>query len=503
MLAHQVEVGNAPALDSLFGRLVAFVRQAAVDGLPVHHVERSLFHQLLAIGYQALGHFFGLLGSGDSGEDLRLPDGRRLGRLEQAHPRAYRSVFGDFTLSRTCYGSREGQKIDFVPLDNRLQLPESDYSYLLQEWDATLGCECAFARVAATLFSILGVKQPVDSLARHSRDLAESVEPFRQQRPLPGSENEGEVFVLTNDAKGVVIRRETDEAARRAFRKRGDKANKKRMAIVGAIYSVDRYVRTPKEVTAMLFRDGRQLGQEPKERPVPVAKHVWARLSQAADGTLAEPMAAVFSWQKQELDKRNPAAAKEVVSLMDGEPCLWDAKAEHFGATVVEILDLLHVTPKLWQAAHLFNKEGSDEARDFVRQRVLRVLQGEVKGVIRGLRRLGTMRGLAAKKKKDLDKICRYLNNNAHRMRYDEYLKKGYPIASGVIEGACRHYIKDRMERSGMRWSREGAQAMLDVRSEYLNGDWQAFHQFHIESQTQRLYPLRHLLDEAAWPLAT
>ena len=108
---------------------------------------------------------------------------------------------------------------------------------------------------------------------------------------------------------------------------------------------------------------------------------------------------------------------------------------------------------------------------------------------------MGTARKLLGKKKADLRKLCNYLQSNAHRMRYDEYLSKGYPIASGVIEGACRHYVKDRMERSGMRWSVEGAQAMLDVRSEYLNGDWQAFHQHRIEQETRRLYPHRQVLE--------
>jgi hypothetical protein len=124
----------------------------------------------------------------------------------------------------------------------------------------------------------------------------------------------------------------------------------------------------------------------------------------------------------------------------------------------------------LWQAAHLFCKEGSQEAVRFVRERVERVLRGEVKGVVMGLRRQATLRGLCVSRKKTLGTICGYLLGNACRMRYDEYLRKGYPIASGVIEGACRSYVKDRMERSGMRWTRSGAQAMLDVRSEYLNG---------------------------------
>jgi hypothetical protein len=195
-------------------------------------------------------------------------------------------------------------------------------------------------------------------------------------------------------------------------------------------------------------------GQQKDERPEPVGKHLWARLSRAPDGALAEPIDAVLGWQKAELGRRDPSGANEVLCLMDGQDALWQGKRRHFADTVVEVLDLLHVTPRLWQAAHLFCKEGSDEAAAFVRERVLR---GQSKGVVKGLRRLGTVRGLCGKKEKDLATLCNYLETNASRMRYDEYLRKGYPIASGVIEGACRHYVKDRLERSGMRWSKPGA----------------------------------------------
>src|SRR5262249_41386074 len=149
-----------------------------------------------------------LQGQGDLGERLTLPDGPEVRRLDGARDRAYRSVFGDFTLSRFCYGSREGQGIDFVPLDARLQLPQSDYSYLLQQWDQTLGCESAFAKVAATIEQMIGVLQPIDSLERQNRQMAQAVAPFRESRPLPEPEEEGEVFVVTDDAKGVVMRRD-------------------------------------------------------------------------------------------------------------------------------------------------------------------------------------------------------------------------------------------------------------------------------------------------------
>jgi hypothetical protein len=115
---------------------------------------------------------------------------------------------------------------------------------------------------------------------------------------------------------------------------------------------------------------------------------------------------------------------------------------------------------------------------------------------------MGTRRHLGATKRKRLETICGYFQKNASRMHYEEYLAKGYPIASGVIEGACRHSVKDRMERAGMHWTLLGAQAMLYVRSEYLNGDWTGFHKYRIQGETERLYPRRERLDEIPWPVA-
>ena len=169
---------------------------------------------------------------------------------------------------------------------------------------------------------------------------------------------------------------------------------------------------------------------------------------------------------------------------------------------MTEILDLLHATPRIWEAAGLFYRRDSEQAWAFVYDRVLRILRGEVRSVIAGLRQMGTKRKLRGKKREKLAKICGYLQNNAHRMHYDEYLAAGYPIASGVIEGACRHFVKDRMERSGMRWTLESAQAMLDVRSTYLNGDWDAFMAYRIEKETQRLYPYREFVEPIGMPEA-
>lgn len=474
-------------------KLEAFLSEAFHEGTAVHQVELGIWQQLLQIGRQCLKQFLALHGSGDLGPTVTLPHGEEHQRLEQQHQRRYVSIFGEFQLSRTVYGSREGQKIAFVPLDNRLQLPASVFSYVLQDWDQALCVEEAFGQCQATVARMLGLEQAVGSLEQMNQEMAREASSYILSRPVPPAEEEGEIIVAGADGKGVVMRRRSGEPAAKAYRTKGDKASQKRMATVGTVYSVDRYVRTPEQVVAALFRDE---PQRPPERPPLCHKQVWASLPQE-DGSLSG-QEAVFTWLGWELQRRNPGQQKETVYLCDGQEVLWQAVAAELpGAKAVPVLDLLHVTPRLWQAAHVFYPEKSAQAEAFVRQRLLRVLRGEAAGVIRGLRALGTRRGVKGNKKKTLGKVCGYLKKNLSRMRYDEYLKAGYPIASGVLEGACRHLVKDRLERAGMHWTAAGAQAMLDLRSLYVSGQWEEYQECRIGWETKKLYPHR----EAAEPI--
>ncbi len=166
---------------------------------------------------------------------------------------------------------------------------------------------------------------------------------------------------------------------------------------------------------------------------------------------------------------------------------------------LVQILDLLHVTPRLWAAAKLLYGVKGKEVLPSVRHWITEVLEGKVDKVIRTLRRHGKVKGLKGAKKKALARITNYLHTNRQRMRYDEYLRQGYPIASGIIEGACRHLIKDRMERAGMHWTMAGAQAMLDVRSVWTCNQWSQFQQYRIDREIARLYPNRELVAGEAY----
>jgi hypothetical protein len=489
-ILHEIDALATENLAAVYDDLKDTVLRTVRENLPLHEVEKTVWQQLLRLGREALTQVFRLLGNGDRGETIELPDGHCCQRLEQEHIRRYVSIFGEFQLSRVVYGSREGQAIEFVPRDNRLQLPASAFSYLLQDWDQSLCVEQAYGQASATIQRMLGLKQSVDSLEHMNQEMAKGVTNFMLNRPQP--EVEGEVVVASADQKGIVMRRAADDPPPKAHRSKGDKASQKRMATVATVYSVDRYRRTPEDVVAALFRDA----PEPShDRPKPQHKEVWASLPR--EDMPGSGIDNAFAWIIGELYLRGRAKDKNkpLVFLSDGQETLWDACAEWLPGRAVGILDLLHVTPRLWQAAHVFHAEDSRRAEDFVRERLLRLLRGEAAGVIRGLREMATKRGLVGTKKKTLNTVCAYLEANLERMHYDQYLTAGYPIATGVVEGACRHLVKDRMERAGMHWTIAGAQGMLDVRSIYVSGLWDQYQQCRITVETEKLYPYRILAE--------
>jgi len=480
--------------------LEQWLARAAEEGVGEHEVEEHLFREMLALGRQLLGAFLKLVGPGDLGEEVVLEDGRTVKRWPKQRARRLLTVFGDFWIHRWVYGARPGQKIDLAPTDQRLQLPESDVSYLLQEWDQLLGTEQAFGLVRDTLEAILGFRQSVDTLERGNRQMAEAAPAFRQSQPAPKPEDEAELLVVTEDNKGVPMVRPVEAAPAGCHRKKGEKANKKQMACIGCVYTVDPHCRTPEEVVATLFRDPNRPRQKPPEAR---QKRYWTALTREEGGRTVRAQDEVFGHLRDDAAlRRRPG--QTVVHLCDGQHSLETDRHKYLphDKRTVDVLDLMHVLPRLWEAAHLFHPEGSPAASQFVRERLGRVLEGSGGRVIGGLRQMDTKHGLRGLPKQRLRRLCEFLKNNLHRMRYDEYLRAGYPIATGVIEGACRHVIKDRMERAGMRWKVPGAQAMLQLRAIRANADWRAFQDARIKQETARLYPHTNALQNAPWNLA-
>ncbi len=496
---------NSRALFEKFQAMTEEMQGAAKEMRPVDEVERRLWSQLLEIGHQALEEFFAQCGDGDEGAEVKLPDGHVVKRLPKPHTRAYLSIFGAFELERTVYGTCEGQRIEYVPLDRRLNLPESKFSYVLQDWDQSQIVETPYTKVNETLVKIPGLSQSVDSMERMNRKLSENVEEFWKDLSSPPPEKEGSIVVCTADGKGVPIRGAPKEPLIQGAQFDKDpKPDRKKVALVGGVYTIGPFIRTPEEVLDALYRVPGEDAEKPPVRPKPLHKHIRVSLLRDQAGTSLPSYDEIFGWMAGEVIERS-RGSKTVVSLMDGQDSLWKRRKQSLPDTeVVEILDLLHALSYLWKATHLFYAKGSTEADDFVYDRAYRILCGEIQSVIRGLRRMGSLRNLRGKKREKLQGICRYFKNNQHRMRYDEYLAAGYPIASGVIEGACRNVVKDRMERSGMRWVLQGAHAMLGLRTIHLCGLWDKFMDFHIRKESKRLYPreLTPVNDPINFPLA-
>lgn len=269
--------------------LEGLVREAARSGLPAHEVERSLWSSLLRLGHELRVEYLTLAGDGDRGETLVLADGRVIRRLPEAHSRPYQSIFGEFVLERVVYGTREGQRIEAVPLDARLGLPAEKFSYLLQDWDQALAVENPYGQVNAVLARILGFKQSVASLETMTRTLAVAVSGHKAARPPVARAKGAQIVVLSADGKGVPIRKPADAPAIAAHdHARGPKPNRKKMAVLGAAYHIKPSVRTPLAVVETLFRDpaapARASRTEPP-RPVPQQKQLCAVLPVA--GTAA------------------------------------------------------------------------------------------------------------------------------------------------------------------------------------------------------------------------
>lgn len=479
-------------------RLQQWVAQAAETGRAFDEVERHLLRKLLEIGRLLVGRFLTLTGPGDLGESLVLEGVGVVRRWPEQQPRRLVSVFGEFENLRCVYGTRPGQKMELVPTDQRLRLPESDLSYLLQEWDQLLGVEHAFGAVVETLGSILGLKQSVDTLERGNQQMAQAAPGFREQQPVPSPEQEKQLLVVSEDNKGVPMVRPTTATPPGVHRQKGEKANKKQMACIGCVYTVDPHPRTPEELVAILFHEAPRPEQSP---PAAAQKRYRVSLSREEHEQPIRAQEEVFEQLSEEIQARRKPA-QVLLHLCDGQHSLETDGRTHLPADAVNILDLMHVLPRLWEAAHLFHAEGSAEAAAFMRARLLGILTGGLSRVIGFLRGQGTRKRLIGERPKRLHRLCEYLEKNRHRMRYNEYLKAGYPIATGVIEGACRHVIKDRMERTGMRWKVPGAQAMLQLRVLRIHGDWRAFQEYRVEREHLRLYPHANATEDISWPIA-
>ena len=418
-------------------------------------------------------------GPGDVGPAIQITRGqgaRPLPRQRQLRQRRIATVFGEVQVKRYRYARRSGPCVH--PLDEKLQLPQRTYSYELQRRLVQRAVQSPFHEAIDGLREGTGVHIPKRSAQQILVDASQDVDDFYAQRAGLHPRAAGPILVASIDCKGIPMVR-PGPAPRVVRRGKGEKPNKKRMATVAAVFTMKPRVRTPLQVVESLFNPETKAHPR-KVREGPQNKRVWASLLAGKDAFVQDV--------KAEVERRDPRRRKTRVVVADGERALQMRMAKALPGAVI-VLDLIHALEKVWSVAYLFHPEGSPEAQAFVRERALRILQGGVGQVVKGLHQMATKQRLRGARRKILLGVVAYLYRNRSRMRYHEYLARGLPIGSGSVEGACKNLIKDRMERSGMRWSEEGAEGMVKMRAVYLSGDFDPYWDYHVIQEQRRLHP--------------
>ena len=471
-----------------FQAIVTKLERAVEENRPIHQFEKELVQDLRTLGRSAVETFIERQGDGDIGVVVAHA-GHTLKRLPNIVCDRYFSAFGPVAIEHYGYATRPTQKVELKPLAVKLALPESGYSYVLQRWDGILSVNNSYAEVSSQLDELLGISQSTRSLTGIASSMAAYARRFQATQQTPPPQSEGELLIVTSDCKGVPMRQQPrDKKLKKKRLGKGEKNGTKRMACVGGIYTIDRFERSVDDVLDDIRRRKRQ-----GDRPHPQNKRLRANLRREVNGRMLNAKDATFGWLRHEADQRNPHGKKTVVCIMDGETKLWDKQQEMF-PEAVGVLDIFHVMEHLWPCVHRFEKENTIEAFRLFEKQFRRILEGGIGRVIGAFRQMAVKRKLKPGALGKLEEHLAYFENNRERMKYDEYLEQGFPIGSGVVEGACRNLVKDRMERTGMRWRTAGAQAILDLRAVYLNDDWSAFHNYLIRSEQKRLYPNRYQL---------
>src|SRR6266542_5268618 len=469
------EVATTPAALE-FALLEAWLASSRTLQLPLHEIESQQQTKGREVQRLLLQTHIERRGDGDVGPALLVPQqtGSVLYTHRRLRTRSLKTIFGPVEINRIGYSRHSAPSI--YPLGQTLALPARSFSYELQRHLVKAAVQNPFHESVEAVADLTGVSVPQRSLEEILRDAALDFDAFYQERiPVPAN---GSILVAAVDGKGIPMVK--PGGAQPSVRlTKGQKANKKRMATVAAVFPRAPWVRTPEQVVESLFRTERQTPAAGQTPPRLENKRVWA--------SLLKGKTAVIEEVAQEMQRRDPQGIKTRVAVTDGERALQNRVEGTLGVTL--ILDLLHVLEKLWKAAYVFHAEGSLEAELWVLDRTLRILLGDVGQVVKGIRQSITKRGLSGAGGKTLRGVADYLYRNRTRMRYDEYLANGWPIASGPVEGACKNLIKDRMESSGMRWTEQMAEAIVQLRAIYLSGDFDRYWQFHIEQDQRRLYP--------------
>jgi hypothetical protein len=426
-------------------------------------------------------------------------DGARRPNVERSHARALETVFGEVQVTRLAYRARGAENL--YPADAQLNLPVERHSHGIRRLAALEAPRSSFQDAQAAILRQTGQRLGTRQLRELTAATAVDFNAFYEQRERVVSDRD-DVLVLSCDGKGVVMR---PQALRAATQKqaassqakltsrlsKGEKRARKRMAEVCAVYEI-----APAERSAADILPADEHERQ-AARPAPKAKNKWLSAS------VTEDASTIVSDMFTEADRRDPEHQRVRVALVDGNNHQIDrikkeAKARKLKVTI--LIDVIHVIEYLWSAAWCFFDEGDPAAERWVHDKARQILDGKAGITAAAIRRKATRLELDPDKRRNADRAADYLLNKRAYLDYPTALANGWPIATGVIEGACRHLIKDRMDITGARWGLQTAEAVLKLRALISNGDFDTYWGFHLAQEHHRVHTPRYALSVIPQP---
>ena len=440
-------------------------------------------HEVMRLLFQ--GHLNNVAAHENPVEVINPENKKQLNHVRQATTRNLSTQFGKVTVTRMGYSQR-GESSRF-PIDQTLNLSNDQYSDGIRHRVALEAIKSSFDNTVESINLTTAGHIPKRQCLNVVRDVAQDFETHYEKNRFEEAEKTNDLLILTFDGKGVVMRKDSlRECTKKAAEKTnklesrlspGEKKDRKRMAMVAAVYTV-----TPHERTAESIMNAEDSKDKVTILRAPIRnKRVWASLERNAKTVIREGF--------QEALQRDPEQKRQWVILIDGLPSqinIIDTIKKEMNITATIVMDFIHVLEYLWNAAWCFFEKGDPKVEAWISNRAVRILKGKCAQVAKGIRQSATKRGI--EDREGVDKCANYLLNNKCRLKYGEALSQGYPIASGVIEGACRHLINDRLDITGARWCLLGAEAVLKLRSLKSSGDFDEYWTFHKAKSKERLY---------------
>jgi hypothetical protein len=422
--------------------------------------------------------------------------------------RVISTLFGDIEVERRIYESPYVNAETLKPYDAVLNLPLYSYSPGIVREICHNAVQKSFSSTVIDMKRSHGVSVPIKQVQSIIHRAAVDVDDYLQDtKPLGYCVKKGEtgngLVCLEFDHKGIPLmiedlRGKTKMNAKAKTEAKpkygllvqpnmGPRKDYKRTATVAVSYLLEKRVRSLEEIIPpseeeVHRNDGKKdscsIVIEPG-RSRPSEKRVISSIELET----AEVIRRCFG-QGRVLD---PHYEKAWVCLCDGEKGLQDAieaEARRRKMSIHLVLDIFHVTEYLWEICRgLFSHDQKRAREQWIRTYLELLLKGQAKEVIKRLKRESGQHRSNSKMAQAISGTITYLSRNIERMKYDVYLKNGFPIASGVVEGACRHIIGDRLDATGARWTLEGAEALLALRCIWASGELDRYLSYHNQKE--------------------